>query len=410
MRIIILSQYYDPEPLPKLHELAHGLRNRGHQVTVVTGFPNYPNGKLYPGYSVRPWSITNEDGVRVVRLPLFPDHSKSTRRRMANYGSFALSAATLGPWLCGGADVMYVWHPPLTIGFAALAISMARRVPYVYAVHDLWPEMAVAAGVLREGILVKLLERFERFMYRQAPVVGVVSPAFVDYIAAKGVQRGKIEVLTDWVDDSQYRPLPYDSGLAKQLKMDGKFNVVFGGQFGIVQHLDTLLDAASLLSSRPEIQLVLVGDGVEYDRIERKVSEMGLTNVRLTGRYPADEMPAIYALANVLLIHLRANSAFSMSIPGKTYAYMACGKPILAAVSGVTADIIADSLSGLTCPPENPRAMAKAIVRLFEMPVEERERMGGAAREAAIAKFSQAVVIDQHERVLASLASRSRQT
>jgi glycosyltransferase involved in cell wall biosynthesis len=236
-------------------------------------------------------------------------------------------------------------------------------------------------------------------------VVGVVSPGYIDHLAAKGVPRHKMKVLTDWVDESVYRPVPYDRDLAKRLDMDGKFNVVFGGQFGVAQHLDTLLEAAALLSPRPEIQLVLVGDGVEFDRIERKVASMALTNVKLTGRYLSNEMPAIYALADVLLIHLKADPSFRLSIPGKTYAYMACGKPILAAVGGVTADIVAENSSGLTCPPEDPHAMAEAIVTLFEMSTQERERIGNAARDAAVAKFSRDLVINLHERVLTALVS-----
>jgi glycosyltransferase involved in cell wall biosynthesis len=405
MRIIILSQYYEPEPLPKLHELAHGLRDRGHRVTVVTGFPNYPYGKLYSGYSLRPWTINEVDGIRVVRLPLYPDHSWSTRRRMMNYGSFAFAAATLGPWLCGAADVMYVWHPPLTIGFAALAISMARRVPFVYAVHDLWPEQAVALGLLKEGRAVRMLERFESFVYRRASVVGVVSPGYIDHLAAKGVPRDKIEVLTDWVDDSVYRPVPYDRDLAQRLQMAGKFNVVFGGQFGVAQNLDTLLDAAWLLLSRHEFQFVLVGDGPEHARIEQKAKTMGLTNVRFLGRYPANQMPAIYSLGAVLLIHLKALPEYRMSIPGKTYVYMACGKPIVAAVAGTTAEIIADSSGGIVCPPEDPQAMVEAITTIFEMSAEERARMGDAARRAAQARFSRTAVIDEHERVLAAVGS-----
>ena len=402
MKILILTQFYDPEPLPKLHELAHGLHERGHEVTVITGFPNYPYGKLYPGYAMRPWSIDTADGVRVVRLPLYPDHSRSTVRRMANYGSFALSASVLGPWLCGAADVMYVWDPPLTIGMAALAIGMARRVPFVYAVHDLWPEMPLAAGMLEDGAVVRMLERFGRFVYRRAAVVGVVSPAFVDHLAAKGVPREKIEVLTDWVDEALYRPVPADPSLAARLGTTGRFNVVFGGQLGVAQHLETVLDAARLLESRPEVQLLLVGDGVEQARLERRAADMGLGNVRFTGRFPAAEMPAVYALADVLLIHLQADPAFRMSIPGKTYPYMACGKPVLAAVAGVTADIIRDATAGLTCPPEDAEAMAEAVVRLLEMPAEERVRMGESARRAAVAKYARGVVLDEHERVLAS--------
>ncbi len=409
MKILILTQYYDPEPLPKLGELARGLHERGHEVTVVTGFPNYPQGTLYEGYAIRPWSVENDRGVRVVRLPLYPDHSRSSARRMVNYGSFALSASVLGPALCGGADVMYVWHPPLTIGAAALAIGMARRVPFVYAVHDLWPEMAVAAGMLRDGALTRMLDRFGRFVYRRAAVVGVVSPGFVDHLVVKGVPREKIEVLTDWVDETLYRPVPPDQDLAERLGTAGRFNVVFGGQLGVAQHLDTVLDAArALLASRPEVQLLLVGDGVERSRLERRAADMGLTNVRFAGRFPAAEMPAVYALADVLLIHLKADPAFRMSIPGKTYPYMACGKPVLAAVEGVTAEIIREGDAGLTCPPEDPGAMAAAIVRLLDMTAEERARMGSSARRTALAKYARSVVLDEHERVLTAVGSGPR--
>ena len=217
-----------------------------------------------------------------------------------------------------------------------------------------------------------------------------------------------MEVLTDLVDDSVYRPVPADPEFAERLGTTGKFNVVFGGQLGIAQHLDTVLDAARLLQSRPEIQLLLVGGGVEQARLERKAEEMGLTNLHFAARFPATEMPAVYALADVLLIHLKADPSFRMSIPGKTYPYMACGKPVLAAVEGVTAGIIQEAQAGLTCPPEDPEAMAEAIVRLVEMPTKERVRMGESARRVAVAKYGRDVVLDEHERVLAAAQSSRR--
>jgi colanic acid biosynthesis glycosyl transferase WcaI len=406
VRVVILSQYYDPEPVPKLGDLARGMTERGHQVTVVTGFPNYPNGTLYPGYSIRPWSVEVVDGIRIVRLALYPDHSRSTARRIANYVSFGLSASILGPWLAGAADVIYVWHPPLTIGMAALAISMVRRAPVVYAVHDLWPEMAVAAGMLKQGVAVRMLELFERFVYRRAAVVGVVSPAFVDHLMVKGVPKGKIEVLTDWVDDSMYRPVRKDSNLSDQLGMTDKFNVVFAGQLGAAQHLETVLEAARLLESRPEVQFLLVGDGVELAGLQQKAAEMHLKNVRFAGRFPVAEMPSIYALADVLLVHLKADSAFEMSIPGKTYTYMACSKPVLVAAAGVTADLIRNASAGLTCAPDDPQALAETVIRFVEMPSDERARMGDAGRHTVVTTYARSILLDKHERVLVAAAQR----
>lgn len=195
-----------------------------------------------------------------------------------------------------------------------------------------------------------------------------------------------------------------DSSLSDRMGITDKFNVVFGGQLGVAQHLETVLEAARLLVSRQEVQFLLVGDGVEQASLEQKAAEMHLTNVRFVGRFPADQMPSIYALADVLLIHLKADPAFTMSIPGKTYPYMACGKPVLAAAAGITADIIRSASAGLTCAPDDPQAMAETVIRFLEMPSDARARMGEAARHAAVTTYARHVVLDEHERVLIAAA------
>lgn len=403
MRVLILSQFYKPEPVFKPHELAEGLQERGHQVTVLTGFPNYPYGTLYEGYRLRPWHVETVSGVRVIRLHLYPDHSRSPVRRILNYSSFCMSASILGPILCGPVDVMYVRHPPLTVGVAAWILSLARHIPFIYAVHDLWPESIVAAGMLTNRRLISLLERMECFIYRRADAIGVASPGFIGHLQRKGVPRGKIQLLTDWADEQVYRPVSPDPSLAEELGMAGRFNVVFGGQLGIAQGLDTLIDAWEFLRPHENIQLVIVGDGVEKRRLEAVVAVRGLRNVRFLGRLPSDKMPTIYAMADVLLVHLIANPIFRMSVPGKTYAYMGCGKPLLMAVDGVAAEMIRSANAGLTCPSEDPQAIARAVLQFFHLPQKMREAMGANAREAFLKQYSQSVVLEKHERLLASL-------
>src|SRR3954463_4879631 len=174
MRVLILSIYHAPEPIPKTGELARELQRRGHTVTVVTAFPHYPSGALYPGYALRPWRWEVRQGVRVLRTFIYPYHGTSSALRMANYLSWMVSSIQAA-WLTPACDVMYVWHPPLTVGVSAWVLSRLKRAPYVYDVQDLWPESALASGLMKPGTLVNLLYRLAGWVYRRAPRVLVVS-------------------------------------------------------------------------------------------------------------------------------------------------------------------------------------------------------------------------------------------
>ena len=407
MNVLILSQYYYPEPITKPHELAESLQQRGHKVTVVTGFPNYPTGEFYPGYKVRPWSSETLNGVRVIRLPLFPDHSWSTWRRILNYGSFAAVASVLAPFMVGNVDVMYVWHPPLTIGVPAVILKWLRRIPFIYGVHDIWPESAVSIGMLKDNWLVTLLRKLERFIYARADVVGVVSGGFIDNIVSKGVAHSKIHLLPDWADESVYYPAPYDAELAKSNGMHGKFNVVFGGQLGAAQGLQTVIEAAELLKNDEDIQFVFVGDGGEKASLDSNAKNRGLTNVRFLGRVAPEQVRVIYGVADVLLVHLKAGFFASLSVPSKTYAYMACGKPILMAMDGSAASLIETTGAGVRCLPGNAESMADAVRKLKDMPDEQLATMGTAGQEAFMTSYRKGVVVDLHEELMAKLAKKS---
>lgn len=404
MRILILSYFYAPEPIPKPHELAVGLAQRGHEVSVITSIPSYPNGEFYPGYRLRPWKKETLDGIPITRLPLMPDHSASGIRRMLSYTSFMVSASLLGPFTARQADVMYVWHPPLTIGVSAWAIGLMRRIPFVYDVRDLWPEAIAATGMMSNSLLLKGLGAMERLVYRRAAAIGVISPGYKQNLISKGVSSEKISVFSDWADGKIYRPVPSDTALAQSTGMSGRFNVLFGGNMGAAQALGTVIETAQRLTQYQKIQFVFVGDGIERPKLEAEVSEKGLNNVIFLGRKTVDQMPQLYALSDVLLAHYKKDPLFEICVPGKIAAYLACQKPILMASEGDSANLIKATNSGVTCPAEDPAAMTKAILKLYHMSPEQRSKMGQSGRQAFLGQYSQDVLIQRHEELLMQVA------
>jgi colanic acid biosynthesis glycosyl transferase WcaI len=381
MKILLLTQWYLPEPAKLLSDLTKTLQKTGHEVTVLTGFPNYPSGKLYPGYSVKPWQRETIQGVPVIRVPLIPDHSNSIKRAW-NYLSFAMSASILGPCLAPHFDLMHVFHPPLTVGWPALVLSRLRRVPFTYEIQDLWPETLEATGMVKNRRVLSGIDRFARRVYRRAAAIRVISPGFRENLIGKGVPSEKIHVISNWVDGDFYRPVPPDPRLADHHGMTGKFNVMFAGTIGLAQGVDTILQAAALVQDLPAIQFVLVGDGADYDRVRREAAEGNLRNVKFLGRMPPDAMPGLFALADVLLVHLRDDPLFRITVPHKIFTYMAVAKPVLAAMEGDAADVVRSAQSGLICPPSNPTALAETVRRFYSMTAEERGAIGANGRRA----------------------------
>jgi len=412
MRILLLTQWYPPEPQKVVSDLAESLQDCGHDVTVLTGYPNYPSGKLYPGYQLRLWQRETLNGVPVIRVPLFPDHSRSGVKRACNYVSFALSSALLGLGLIPRVDLVYVIHPPLTVGFPAWILSRFLRVPFIYEIQDMWPETLRATGMVRSEKVLGIVGRFAKWIYRRAAAIRVISPGFRENLLDKGVPAEKVQVISNWVDTDFYRPVPADPALANRLGFSGRFNVLYAGSIGPAQGLSTVLSAASLLRDVPQVQFVLAGDGIDRQRLQNEAQQQGLTNVRFLGRLPPEEMPGIYALADVLLIHLRADPLFRITIPHKTFTYMASGKPVLAAVEGDVAAVVQSAEAGFTCPPDDAAAMAAGVRRLLALSEAERRRLGDQGRQAACQLYGREPLVRQIacllEREVAKRASRVR--
>ncbi|MHB0877599.1 MAG: glycosyltransferase family 4 protein [Anaerolineae bacterium] len=409
MRVLILSQYYDPEPVQKPGELARELSKRGHQVSVLTGWPNYPSGRLYPGYKLAAFRRETVDGVPVLRAYELPYHGRKVIGRLANYVSFMLSACAAA-LLVPCADVMYVWHPPLTIGVAAAVIALLRRIPFVYDVQDIWPESAVLAGVLSDGPMVKVMSTLEHFVYRRAAHILVVTEGARANLIEKGVPADKVSVMAHWVDEALFTAEHGDGrdAIRESLGWQAHFVIVFAGNIGLVQGLDTVVDAASRLTPGTPVLVSIVGDGADRERLQRRVHELGLERrVRFIDRQPLDRMPALFAAADALLVHLRKAKLSHYVIPTKTLAYLAACRPVLMAMDGAAADMVAEAGAGVIVEPENADALARAMEALASMAPVEREAMGRSGREYLVSRLSKERVIPSYERVLARFARRS---
>ncbi|MHB9035041.1 MAG: glycosyltransferase family 4 protein [Armatimonadota bacterium] len=389
MKILVLTQWYPPEPQRLLFDISEVLIKMGHEVTVLTGFPNWPNGRVYPGYRQSLLYKETLEGVPVCRVPLFPDHSRSGLRRAINNLSFAVSASVIGPWTLKRHDVVFALHPPISIAMPAFVLSRLWRVPFVLNIQDMWPETLLATGLLAKKSLVGLISKLCICAYKHASRVIVISQGFKLNLLAKGVLEQKVDVIPNWVDTNFYRPVEPDMDKAKSLGLDaGKFNLVFAGMMGPSQGLGTVLEAASLLREQSDIRFVFVGDGLDYEPLREKASAMGLENVLFLGRHPESAMNDLFSLADALLVNLRDEPLFEITIPHKILAYMAVGKPIIAAVRGDAADVVRNASAGITCEPGNAKALAEAVEKMYHTPDDQRAAMGIAGRKSACDDFS----------------------
>lgn len=411
MRVLILSQYYKPEPIPKPVELAQALREAGDEVTVVTGFPDYPSGVLYPGYRLGIVRRETIDGVRVLRTFEYPYHGKSALGRFANYVSFMLSAP-LGGLFAPRVDAIYVWHPPLTIGLAAWIIARLRGAPFVYDVQDIWPEAAVLSGILKPGFAVRCLSALERFVYRRADHILVVTEGARRNLISKGVAPDRVTAMPHWFDPAIFAG--GTAGARERLRAeygwDGKFVALFAGNLGLVQGLETIVRAAEVLRSERNMRIVFVGDGADKPRLVGLVDALGLREVvNFIDRQPIERMPDFMAAADALLVHLKASELSNYVVPTKTLAYLASGKPILMAMQGAAADLVAEAGAGRIVPPEDPAALADGIRELAKAPAEEREAMGQRGRAYLGAHLAKDVVVPRYRAILERVARKVRE-
>lgn len=379
IRVLLLTQWFDPEPTFKGMVFARELVRQGFEVEVLTGFPNYPGGKVYPGYRIQLLQREIIDGVQITRVPLYPNHDQSPIKRVLNYASFAASSLVYGLFMARRADVIYAYHPPLTVGITASLIRLFRRIPVVYDIQDMWPDTLRATGMLNNARALNAVEAVCQWVYRRVDHIVVLSPGFKRLLMQRGVPETKVNVIYNWADEvalaAPQGQLPASFPNAKQ------FRIVFAGNMGKAQALDAVLDAAALLQTRgSQVCFVMLGGGVEVNRLKKRAVDLRLHNVVFLLPVPMAEVGTYLHAADALLVHLRKDPLFEVTIPSKTQAYMAVGKPLLMAVDGDAADLVLQSGSGVVAESENAQALADAAEGLAALPSEELLAMGQRAR------------------------------
>lgn len=384
MRITFLTQWFHPEPaatrgLP----LAAALHARGHEIEVVTGFPNYPGGQLYPGYRMRTVQREDHGGVNVIRVPLYPSHDRSALRRLGNYTSFALSSATIGLALARPSDVLYVYHPPATVGVGAELWKRLRATPFVLHIADMWPDSVTESGMVSSRRVRRSMEValswWCRRLYRSAAAITVLSPGFKRLLVERGVSDHKVEVIYNWADDSTF--FPFDASRSESsLGPPGTFTILYAGNLGRYQCLDAAIRAAHMLSSLPGFQLALMGTGQAEPALRALASELGTRNVRFLPRRDESEMNGILNQADALLVSLMDLPFFSATIPSKTQVALATGRPVIVAAKGDAADLVQQAGGGLVCTPGDSHDMAAVFAQMYRMSPADRAALGASGR------------------------------
>jgi glycosyltransferase involved in cell wall biosynthesis len=410
MKILVVSHYFSPEPnLSFAIPFAHEMIARGHSVQVLTGFPNYPGGKLYSGYKMSLWAKDLCEGITVYRFPLYPSHDRSSFRRILCYCSLAASIAVLGPWAVEDADVALVVQGPATLGLPALILDLIRDIPFVYNIQDLWPDTLRSTGMFDNALGIRMIESWCGLLYRRAARITVISPGMKDLLIRRGVQETKIETIYNWCDDEAVCSAEADPVIAEQLGFQGRFNVVYAGNMGKAQALEAVIKAAALLQQDyPAIQFVLLGGGVELDALQALTKKLALKNLVFLPRRPVREVSPILRQADALLVHLRKDQLFGVTVPSKTQAYLALGIPILIGVEGDAAKLVADASAGLACEPENPVSIADAVVALYNTPASKRRQMGLSGKAFYRDQLSVICAADKYENIFEQTRRKRR--
>jgi glycosyltransferase involved in cell wall biosynthesis len=375
MKILLLQQKFSPEPILTGLLFAKAFKDKGHQVQVLTGFPNYPTGNLYPGYKLKFFQKEIIDGIEIIRVPLYPSHDQSVLHRIWNAMSFALSATFLGLFLVKKADAMYVYHPEGSIALPAIIIKLFCGIPIIYNIQDLWPETLKATGFIKNDFIIKVAGILSNICYKFFDGITVISEGFKNKLLERGVPASKIHVIYNW-SNSINIPEGKKQNIKEKLSFINKFTLLFAGNMGPAQGLESVLKAANKLKENTEIQFVFIGGGVELDNLKKMAQDLDLPNVIFLPPVPPDKIGDVLINADVLLVHLKDDPLFEITIPSKIQAYLMIGKPILIAVKGEAAEIIKKAKAGLTCQPENSDDIKAKVLKFYKMSSEDRCILG----------------------------------
>lgn len=405
MKIRLLTQFFDPEPTLKGLTFARGLQDRGHEVRVVTGFPNYPSGRLAEGYRLRPHTTETMEGVRVDRVWLYPSHDRSVIRRFANYGSFALASGTYLAQDSWRPDMTWVHHPPPTAAAAAIADKRIRRIPFCLEIQDLWPDTLQATGMVRSDRLLGSIARGMQRVYGESSGLICISEGFARLLEDRGIPNEKLTILHNWADERRLKAATMDQEWAGQVVDRAALNVLYAGNMGPAQGLKSVLSAFGLASRVvPAMRLHMIGDGLDMRALQSMAEEGSPGRVTFHGRQSMGRVAAVASMCDFGLVHLKDDPLFEITLPSKIQANLFLGLPVVVAVRGDAARLVTAAGAGLTAEPESPGAIAEAMIRLANLGTSGRREMGVAGRAYYTKNLSVAAGLDHYEAVFAKVA------
>lgn len=378
--ILIVSQYFWPENF-KINDVAKGLVAKGYNVSVLTGLPNYPKGKIFEGYSFLKNKKENYDGVTIYRSLVIPRGNGSGTRLFLNYFSLALLASVRLLFIKSKFDKILVYEAsPVTIGIPAIIAKYRFKAPIFFWVQDLWPESITAAGGIKNKYVINLVDKLTRFIYWHSKKILVQSRAFIPYILKQKVSSNKIIYLPNSTEKFYVKVNP-NGKYKKIMPKDGPI-LMFAGNIGEAQGFGTIIKSAKYLNdSEVKVNWVILGDGRQRESLEEKINELGLhNNFFFLGSYSSEEMPYFFAYADAMLVTLKKSLIFSMTIPNKIQSYMACSKPIIANLDGEGGRVILEAECGLVSPSEDFMSFSKSIITFLKLSSDKKEVMGKNAR------------------------------
>ncbi|MDG4757949.1 glycosyltransferase family 4 protein [Micromonospora sp. WMMD710] len=403
MKIGILSYHFPPEPAFIPGSLAEALAARGHEVRVLTGFPDYPGGHVYPGWRQRWHHETHSERLTVRRVPRYTGAGTSTGARMASYLSFAGSATMTARRVLGDVDALYIFQLPATTFAAAGVLRLLGRVPAVVHVQDVWARDG--DGEAGDGRWATRMSTAMTRIYRSAARVAVAAPSMRDLVVAAGADPSRVRVVLNWTDERIFHPATPDAAARQLVRRDGRCVVMHAGTIGARQGLETAVRAAAALDRT--MDLVLVGSGAEERRVRGLAAELGAENIRFVERRSPVDMPQLYAAADYQLVMLRDLPELRGMVPGKLQAALSCAAPVVASAGGDTAELVERARAGLSCPPEDWAALADRFWLAATIPAPARVEMGRRGREAYLREMSLPAGVDQIERLLHEAAGRA---
>lgn len=408
LRILVVTQYFWPENM-RINDLVRDFVEKGHSVTVLTGLPNYPEGKVFDEFQAAPGRFNDYFDAKIVRVPMLP-RGKRSINLVLNYLSFFTSASAIGAYKLRGEqfDAVFVYAvSPIMAAIPALVIGRLKKAPVFVWVLDLWPETLRAVGVLKKPALLSMVGIMVSWIYNRTDYLLLQSHGFFDNVkryCTRDISSQRLVYFPSWAEDDFSAAEDRESNLLA--RDDTVFTVLFAGNLGEAQDLPAVLDAAEALVDKVSIRWVIVGDGRMSQWLTQQVQSRGLGNVLLLGRHPLEEMPALFACADALLVSLKTNDVFEKTIPGKVQAYLASGKPLLGMINGEAARVIEDSNAGLTCSSGDSKGLAEITLSLAQSDTNQLKAMGESGRRYYLSNYSKSLLLARLEDLIRNATLR----